>query len=82
MPSSSIDTPRETRRRAAPNTTARPRGHLSPESPLLGGPLAAEAGAEEPRPRPAPYDPRADVLALPRSGTSSHALGRRTAAAS
>ena len=81
--SSPIDTERAERRRdAAPRAVSRSRGHLRPESPLLGGPLAAEAGAEEPRPRPAPYDPRADVLALPRASTSSHALGRRTAAAS
>jgi 1-acyl-sn-glycerol-3-phosphate acyltransferase len=80
LSSSPTDTPAAGRRRGAGRPPTRSRGHLGPESPLLGGPLAAEAGAEEPRPRPAPYDPRADILALPRSGTTSHALGRRTAA--
>jgi len=73
----SIDT-RAARRRAAPHTVARPRGHLSAESPLLGGPLAADAGAEEPRPRPAAYDPRADVLAFPTAATGGHAIAGRS----
>ena len=38
---------------------------LSADSPLLGGPLAAEAGAEEPRDPGAPYDHHADVYRLP-----------------
>jgi 1-acyl-sn-glycerol-3-phosphate acyltransferase len=42
------------------------RGHLSPDSPLLGGPLSSSAGAEEPRARPASFDPRADPLDIPR----------------
>ncbi len=42
------------------------RGQLSDDSPLLGGPLTTEAGAEEPRaPRPA-YDPRDDPLQMAR----------------
>ena len=40
------------------------RGRLTPDSPLLGGPLQSAAGAEDPRPAPAAYDPRADVLDL------------------
>jgi 1-acyl-sn-glycerol-3-phosphate acyltransferase len=42
------------------------RGHLSADSPLLGGPLTTSAGAEEPRARPASFDPRADSLEVPR----------------
>jgi 1-acyl-sn-glycerol-3-phosphate acyltransferase len=42
------------------------RGHLSADSPLLGGPLTTSAGAEEPRARPAEFDPRADSLEVPR----------------
>jgi 1-acyl-sn-glycerol-3-phosphate acyltransferase len=42
------------------------RGHLSADSPLLGGPLTSSAGAEEPRSRPAEFDPRADSLEVPR----------------
>jgi 1-acyl-sn-glycerol-3-phosphate acyltransferase len=76
------DTTKASRRRAEQRAATRSRGHLSAESPLLGGPVAAGAGAEEPRLRPAPYDPRADVLALPRAASSSQGLGRRTAAAS
>jgi 1-acyl-sn-glycerol-3-phosphate acyltransferase len=37
---------------------------LSADSPLLGGPLSAEAGAEDPR-APAAYDHHADVYRLP-----------------
>jgi 1-acyl-sn-glycerol-3-phosphate acyltransferase len=39
---------------------------LGPDSPLLGGPLPAEAGAEETGPARPGYDARADVLRLPR----------------
>ena len=51
----------------------RPRGHLSADSPLIGGPPAIEpsvssvdshAGAEEPPPAPV-YDPRPDDFASP-----------------
>jgi 1-acyl-sn-glycerol-3-phosphate acyltransferase len=41
------------------------RGRLSPDSPLLGGPLEFEAGAEEPRARAPQFDARADLYALP-----------------
>ena len=44
--------------------TAR-RGRLSADSPLLGGPLSVEAGAEEPRAAPRAYDARADLYELP-----------------
>jgi 1-acyl-sn-glycerol-3-phosphate acyltransferase len=48
------------RRRAAAR-----RGRLTPDSPLLGGPLTSLAGAEEPRPRTVEYDPRDDPYELP-----------------
>jgi 1-acyl-sn-glycerol-3-phosphate acyltransferase len=51
---------------AARRRTRSRRGSLSPESPLLGGPLATSAGAEEPRSRAATFDPRADPFDLPR----------------
>jgi 1-acyl-sn-glycerol-3-phosphate acyltransferase len=51
--------PRAVRRRAS-----RRRGSLSADSPLLGGPVAAEAGAEEPAPPSYEYDARADPYAL------------------
>jgi 1-acyl-sn-glycerol-3-phosphate acyltransferase len=41
------------------------RGRLTADSPLLGGPLTSVAGAEEPRPRGAEYDPREDPYELP-----------------
>jgi len=40
------------------------RGRLSPESPLLGGPLHSEAGAEDPRPAPAEFDAHRDIYEL------------------
>jgi 1-acyl-sn-glycerol-3-phosphate acyltransferase len=43
------------------------RGQLSPDSPLLGGALSSSAGAEEPRPKRADFDPRADALDIPRA---------------
>ncbi|MGH2980393.1 MAG: lysophospholipid acyltransferase family protein [Solirubrobacterales bacterium] len=42
---------------------------LSADSPLLGGPIAAEAGAEEPRHPAAAYDHHADVYRLPGAET-------------
>jgi 1-acyl-sn-glycerol-3-phosphate acyltransferase len=48
------------RRRAAAR-----RGRLSPDSPLLGGPLDSGAGAEEPRASAVDYDPRLDPYELP-----------------
>jgi 1-acyl-sn-glycerol-3-phosphate acyltransferase len=54
----------EQRRRGESRRRAR-RGSLSADSPLLGGPLVSEAGAEEPRARPADWDARADPYALP-----------------
>jgi 1-acyl-sn-glycerol-3-phosphate acyltransferase len=42
------------------------RGHLSADSPLLGGPLTTSAGAEEPRARPEAFDPRADPFDIRR----------------
>ena len=47
-------------RRRAPAS----RGRLSPESPLLGGPLTSVAGAEDPRPAPIEYDPSQDIYSL------------------
>ena len=38
---------------------------LNSESPLLGGPLPVEAGAEEPHVAPATYDADADVYRMP-----------------
>ena len=38
---------------------------LSEDSPLLGGALTVEAGAEEPRPLRPQFDPRGDLLELP-----------------
>jgi 1-acyl-sn-glycerol-3-phosphate acyltransferase len=42
------------------------RGRLSPDSPLLGGPLSSEAGAEEPRPARAEFQAVEDPYELPR----------------
>ena len=50
------------------------RGRLSPDSPLLGGPLSSSAGAEEPRARPTAFDPRADPLDLPRADSHGYEL--------
>jgi 1-acyl-sn-glycerol-3-phosphate acyltransferase len=50
--------------RTRPRVPASRRG-LSADSPLLGGPFAVEAGAEEPQPREPAYDARSDVLDLP-----------------
>jgi 1-acyl-sn-glycerol-3-phosphate acyltransferase len=50
---------------AARRRTPAGRGHLSRDSPLLGGPLTTSAGAEEPRARPPAFDPRADPFDLP-----------------
>jgi 1-acyl-sn-glycerol-3-phosphate acyltransferase len=47
-------------RRRAPAS----RGQLSPESPLLGGPLHSGAGAEDPRPVPPAYDANHDIYDL------------------
>src|SRR3954453_22997416 len=58
--------PEETQ--AARRRTQSRRGRLSADSPLLGGPLTSSAGAEEPRARPADFDPRADPLDIPRGG--------------
>jgi 1-acyl-sn-glycerol-3-phosphate acyltransferase len=41
------------------------RGRLSADSPLLGGPLTTDAGAEEPRPRRPEFDPGDDLYRLP-----------------
>ncbi len=54
------DTGRQRRRRAPA------RGSLSGDSPLLGGPLTTEAGAEEPRSALPEFDPRGGELDLPR----------------
>jgi 1-acyl-sn-glycerol-3-phosphate acyltransferase len=40
---------------------------LRGDSPLVGGPLAVEAGAEEPRPREPEFDARRDELEMPRT---------------
>jgi 1-acyl-sn-glycerol-3-phosphate acyltransferase len=42
------------------------RGHLSADSPLLGGPLTTSAGAEEPRAEPESFDPHADPFDIRR----------------
>jgi 1-acyl-sn-glycerol-3-phosphate acyltransferase len=42
------------------------RGHLSADSPLLGGPLTTSAGAEEPRAQPETFDPLADPFDIRR----------------
>jgi 1-acyl-sn-glycerol-3-phosphate acyltransferase len=47
-------------RRRAPAS----RGRLSPESPLLGGPLESGAGAEDPSPAPEEYHPDDDIYGL------------------
>jgi 1-acyl-sn-glycerol-3-phosphate acyltransferase len=50
---------------SARRRAAAPRGRLSPDSPLLGGPLHSEAGAEDPRPRRPEFDAREDPYHLP-----------------
>src|ERR1700754_5162299 len=50
---------------AARRRASATRGRLSADSPLLGGPLTSDAGAEDPRPQPAGFDPDEDVLSLP-----------------
>jgi 1-acyl-sn-glycerol-3-phosphate acyltransferase len=60
-----VGSPAEGAPAAGRRTPAR-RGRLSADSPLLGGPLSVEAGAEEPRPREPGFDPRADPYSLPR----------------
>jgi 1-acyl-sn-glycerol-3-phosphate acyltransferase len=47
-------------RRRAPAS----RGRLSAQSPLLGGPLQSDAGAEDARPAPAEYDAHHDIYDL------------------
>jgi 1-acyl-sn-glycerol-3-phosphate acyltransferase len=49
---------------AARRRTPARRGHLSGDSPLLGGPLRSEAGAEDPRPEVAAFDPHEDALRI------------------
>src|SRR5436305_7797552 len=41
------------------------RGRLSTASPLLGGPLTSEAGAEDPRPQQRPFEPDDDLYGVP-----------------
>jgi 1-acyl-sn-glycerol-3-phosphate acyltransferase len=41
------------------------RGRLSPQSPLLGGPLEVDAGAEEPRARTRRFEPNTDLYEIP-----------------
>jgi 1-acyl-sn-glycerol-3-phosphate acyltransferase len=50
---------------AARRRAAAPRGRLTPDSPLLGGPLSSAAGAEDLRPREPDFDPHEDVYGLP-----------------
>jgi 1-acyl-sn-glycerol-3-phosphate acyltransferase len=57
------DTARRSRRRAPAS-----RHGLSDDSPLLGGPLTVEAGAEEPRAPEPGFDPRQGELDLPSPG--------------
>jgi hypothetical protein len=52
-------------------------GRLGSDSPLLGGPLTAGAGAEESPPFAPGYDPRSDDLAQPRT-QSDRPRGRDT----
>jgi len=49
-------------RRRAPAS----RGRLSAASPLLGGPLESQAGAEDPAPAPAEFDAHQDIFELTR----------------
>jgi 1-acyl-sn-glycerol-3-phosphate acyltransferase len=44
-------------------------GRLTPNSPLLGGPIPGGAGAEKSLPPAAPYDPRQDDYAPPATGS-------------
>jgi 1-acyl-sn-glycerol-3-phosphate acyltransferase len=41
------------------------RGRLTSQSPLLGGPLEFDAGAEEPRPRTRRFEPNQDLYEIP-----------------
>jgi 1-acyl-sn-glycerol-3-phosphate acyltransferase len=49
-----------------PRRTPSSRRGLSGDSPLLGGPLSVEAGAEEPKARRPDWDPRSGDLDIPR----------------
>jgi 1-acyl-sn-glycerol-3-phosphate acyltransferase len=60
-----VATPADTARQRRRRTSSR-RGGLSGDSPLLGGPLHVEAGAEEPRPKAPEFDARSGDLDLPR----------------
>jgi 1-acyl-sn-glycerol-3-phosphate acyltransferase len=59
-----VASPTETSRRTQRRAPASRHG-LSDHSPLLGGPLAVEAGAEEPRARQPHFDARQSELDLP-----------------
>src|ERR671924_759114 len=50
------------------------RAHLSADSPLLGGPLPDEVGAETSAPSRGPYEPDADVYRLPEPEQETPAL--------
>jgi 1-acyl-sn-glycerol-3-phosphate acyltransferase len=50
---------------AARRRAAARRGRLSADSPLLGGPLRSEAGAEDPRPATPDFDARRDPFSIP-----------------
>jgi 1-acyl-sn-glycerol-3-phosphate acyltransferase len=60
-----VEPPAENPPRTRRRTPASRRG-LSGDSPLLGGPLTFEAGAEEPRPPAPEWDARSSDLDLPR----------------
>jgi 1-acyl-sn-glycerol-3-phosphate acyltransferase len=55
---------REPSNRLAGRRRPASRRGLREDSPLLGGPLAVDAGAEEPRPRAPEFDPRTGALDL------------------
>jgi 1-acyl-sn-glycerol-3-phosphate acyltransferase len=59
-----VATPADTRRRAARRSPRSRRG-LREDSPLVGGPLEAGAGVEDPQPREPDWDARSGVLDLP-----------------
>jgi 1-acyl-sn-glycerol-3-phosphate acyltransferase len=58
-------------RRRNPRRAPASRHGLSGDSPLLGGPLTAEAGAEEPRAPTEHFDPRKSELDLPPHGVGA-----------
>ena len=56
---------------AARRRASATRGRLSRDSPLLGGPLTSDAGAEDPRSEHPEFDPHDDVYRLPQPRPAS-----------